>query len=59
MKNTIELKINGKTVRMNPFVQKAFLGVITGFIQSLDDIPRSLSKIEIKISSGADPKAVK
>lgn len=59
MKNTIELKINGKGVRLNPFVQKAFLGVITGFIQSLDDIPRPLSKIEIKISPKAPKKAKK
>jgi hypothetical protein len=59
MKNTIELKINGKGVRLNPFVRKAFVGVIAGFIQSLDDIPRPLSKIEIKISPKAPQKAEK
>ena len=52
MKNTIELKINGKAVRLNPFVQKALRGVITGFIQSLDGIPRPPAKIEIKIAAG-------
>jgi hypothetical protein len=59
MKNTIELKINGKAVRLNPFVQKAFLGVITGFIQSLDDIPHSLAKVEIRIAAGASKTAKK
>ena len=52
MKNTIELKINGKAVRLNPFVQKALRGVITGFIQSLDGIAQPPAKIEIKIAAG-------
>lgn len=53
MKNTVQLKINGKAVRLNPFVQKSLRGVIAGFIQSLDDIPLPLTKIEIKIAAGA------
>ena len=59
MKNTIQLKINGKVVRLNPFVQKALRGVIAGFIQSLDSIPQPLAKIEIKIAAGVSKSAKK
>jgi hypothetical protein len=52
MKNTIQLKIDGKAVRLNPFVQKALRGVITGFIQSLDGVPQLPAKIEVKIAAG-------
>jgi hypothetical protein len=59
MKNTVQLKINGKVVRLNPFVQEVLRGIITGFIQSLDDIPQPLAKIEIKIASGVSKNSKK
>jgi len=59
MKNTIQLKINGKTVRLNPFVQKSLRGVITGFIQSLDGIPHPLARIEIKLTTGVSKNTEK
>ena len=49
MSAKVELKVDGQDVRLNPFVQKALLNVIAGFIAALDDVPVKQEKIEIRI----------
>jgi hypothetical protein len=47
MENKIELKVNGQSIGLNPFVQKIISNVVLGAIQSLDKVPTPLELIEI------------
>jgi hypothetical protein len=49
MKNSIELKVNGQTIALNPFVQRIISNVVLGAVQSLDKISQPLQKIEISL----------
>jgi hypothetical protein len=52
MKNKIALKINGRAIALNPFVQKIIGNVVMGAVQSLDKIPEPWKKIEITLQAG-------
>jgi hypothetical protein len=49
MKNSIELKVNGQVVALNPFVKKIIAGVVLGAVQALDKIPQPMVRVEIAI----------
>ena len=51
MKNKITLKVNGKTIAMNPFVCRIVSNVVLGAVQSLDKIPEPWKKIEITVQA--------
>jgi hypothetical protein len=51
MKNNITLKVDGKTIAMNPFVCKIISNVVLGAVQSLDKIPEPWKKIEIALQA--------
>jgi hypothetical protein len=50
MNNAIELKVNGTTIALNPFVSKIIANVLLGAVQSLDKIPQPVQKIEISLT---------
>jgi hypothetical protein len=50
MKNTVELKVNGTTIALNPFVSKIIANVLLGAVQSLDKIPQPVKKIELSLA---------
>lgn len=52
MKNKITLKVNGRTVAMNPFVCRIISNVVLGAVQSLDKVPEPWKKIEIALHAG-------
>lgn len=47
---SISVKVGGKLIQMNPFVDTVFINVIDGLIHSLDKIPEDKSHIEIIIT---------
>ena len=49
MSDAIKLKVNGKEVPMNPFVERTFSNVISGLVHSLDKLPDDVRQIEIFI----------
>ncbi len=60
MNNKIELKVNGRTIAMNPFVRKIVSHVVLGAVQSLDKIPQPWKKIVITLQAektARSPKA--
>ncbi|MCX6554345.1 MAG: hypothetical protein NTZ12_04915 [Candidatus Aminicenantes bacterium] len=50
MKNTIELKVNGQMIALNPFVSNIIANVVLGAVQSLDKIPQPVQKIELLLT---------
>jgi len=51
MDEKIALKVNGKEISMNQFVQNVFIKVIKGLLDTLDRVPVDRESIEIKIES--------
>lgn len=51
MKNKITLKVNGRTIAMNPFVCRIVSNMVLGAVQSLDRIPEPWKKIEITLQA--------
>ena len=49
MDKKISLKVNGRDIPLNPFVENVFSKVIYGLVDSLDKIPEEKNKIEIII----------
>jgi hypothetical protein len=49
MTDSVVLKVNGKEIRLNAFVQKALMGVIEGFLGALDDVPGTVKELEITV----------
>jgi hypothetical protein len=49
MADTVVVKVNGEEIRLNAFVQRAFLGVLEGFLGSLDDVPAQIREITVSI----------
>jgi hypothetical protein len=47
MEKKITLKIDGKKVSMNAFVEKIFINIISGMLDSLDKLPEEKDKIEL------------
>jgi hypothetical protein len=45
----IELVVDGKKVRTNPYVTSVFTGVIEALISTLKDINKNWSKAEIRL----------
>ena len=46
---TLKLKVDGKEIQLNEFVEKILSGTITGAVTSLKGINEDWKKIEIKI----------
>jgi len=56
-KEVIELYINEEKIKMNPYVKRVFLNIITALVKSLDRLPHDKNKIEIFINkSGSKNK---
>jgi hypothetical protein len=51
MKQSIELKVNGRVIALNPFVKKIVSNVVLGAVQALDKIPQPWEKIEITLQT--------
>jgi hypothetical protein len=51
MDKKIILKVNGKDVPTNPFVQDVFINVINGLVDSLNKIPEAKDRIEILVEN--------
>jgi hypothetical protein len=49
MKQTLNLKVDGQEISLNPFVESIISNVIYGIINSLDKIPMGKERIEIVI----------
>ena len=49
MVDTVVVKVNGEDVRLNVFVQRALLGVLEGFLGSLDGVPTPIREIEVSV----------
>ncbi|MCW3996808.1 MAG: hypothetical protein NWE98_11760 [Candidatus Bathyarchaeota archaeon] len=49
----LKLKVDGKEIPLNEFVEKILNGTITGAITSLRGIKEDWSKIEIEITKSA------
>ena len=52
MKDKITLKVNGRAIAMNSFVQKIIGNVVLGAVRSLDRVPEPWKKIEITLQAG-------
>mgnify|MGYP000902488134 CR=1 FL=1 len=48
-KYTVEIKINGEDVLLNPFVQNFYTSTILGSIHALKDIPDTIKSLTINI----------
>jgi len=48
MREKVELKVNGKPVRLKEFPRKALSGTVLGFVMSLD-LEEKPEEVEIKI----------
>jgi len=51
MDKKIILKVDGKEIPTNPFVQDVFINVINGLVASLNKVPYGKEKIEILIEN--------
>jgi len=47
MENRIEIKVNGRAIALNSFVQKIIGNVVLGAVKSLDKVPQPMEKVEI------------
>lgn len=54
MKHKVELRVNGRVIALNPFVQKIFVNLILAAVQSLDKIPQPAETIEIVLKREND-----
>ncbi len=50
MDNQVLLKVDGKIVPLNDFIQKALSGVVEGFVSALHDVSEHPQRIELTIS---------
>jgi len=48
----VDLLVDGRPVGLTRYVRQALRGVITGFLQSLRDVPHPFSEVEIKLREG-------
>jgi len=51
MENKIEIKVNGRAIALNPFVQKIIGNVVLGAVKSLDKVPQPMEKVEITVQA--------
>jgi len=51
MDKKIVLKVDGKEIPTNPFVQDVFINVINGILDCLNKVPQGKEKIEIRIEN--------
>lgn len=51
MDKKLLLKVNGKEIPTNPFVQEVFINVINGLVDSLNKIPEDKDKVEITVEN--------
>lgn len=49
MDYSVELKVNGQVIPLNPFVRKVYLNTVRGLVDSLDKIPEKKETIELVI----------
>lgn len=49
MENKIELKVNGRVIALNPFVQRIIANIVLGAVRSLDKIPEPCETVEITL----------
>lgn len=56
MNHKIELKVNGRTIAMNPFVRKIIANVVLGAVGSLDRVPQPWKKMTITLQAGKTAK---
>ena len=49
MENKIEIKVNGRAIALNPFVQKIIGNVVLGAVRSLDKVPQPMETVEITV----------
>jgi hypothetical protein len=47
MGNKIEIKVNGRAIALNPFVQRIIGNVVLGAVKSLDKVPQPMEKVEV------------
>jgi molybdopterin-guanine dinucleotide biosynthesis protein B len=51
--SSVVLKVDGKSIPMNPFVQKIFINTLSGMVRSLDRVKESPQEIRITIKNKA------
>ena len=51
MEHKIELKVNGRTIAMNPFVRRIIGNVLLGAVGSLDRVPQPWEKMVITLQA--------
>ncbi|HOW45955.1 MAG TPA: hypothetical protein PK919_12410 [Candidatus Aminicenantes bacterium] len=56
MEHKIELKVNGRTIAMNPFVRRIIGNVVLGAVGSLDRVPQPWKKIVITLQAAKQDK---
>jgi hypothetical protein len=49
MADTVVVVVNGEEIRLNSFVQRALLGVLEGFLGSLDGMPTPIREVAVSI----------
>jgi hypothetical protein len=48
-KTPVILEVDGKSIPMNPFVQKIFINTILGMVRSLDKVKENAQRFQITI----------
>ncbi len=56
MEHKIELKVNGRTIAMNPFVRRIIGNVVLGAVGSLDRVPQPWKKMVITLQAAKQDK---
>lgn len=56
MEHKIELKVNGRTIAMNPFVRRIIGNVVLGAVASLDRVPQPWGKMVITLQAAKQDK---
>ena len=56
MEHKIELKVNGRTIAMNPFVRRIIGNVLLGAVASLDRVPQPWEKMVITLQAAKQEK---
>ena len=51
MADKITIKVNGRTIALNPFVRRIISSVVMAAVGSLDKIPQPWKKIEITLTA--------
>jgi hypothetical protein len=52
----IELKVNGRTIAMNPFVRRIIGNVVLGAVGSLDRVPQPWERMVITLQAAKQDK---